>query len=180
MSLDVLPAVRTEYQRYRRLVELAVAQVPDQDLDRRLDPDGNSIAITIAHLVGNLTSRFTDFLTSDGEKEWRRRDAEFEAPGLDRDALLAAWREAWSIVDTALAAVDDAGPEALLRTITIRRQPLSVLDALLRSLAHVAYHTGQIVLLARTFAGAGWQSPSIPRGGSAAYDADPTRERGPG
>lgn len=180
MSPDVLPAVRTEYQRYRRLVELAVAQVQDQDLDRRLDPDGNSIAITLAHLVGNLKSRFTDFLTSDGEKEWRRRDAEFEDPGLDRDALLAAWREAWSIVDAALAAVDDAGPEALVRTITIRRQPLTVLEALLRALAHVAYHTGQIVLLARTFAGPAWQSPSIPRGGSAAYAANPTRERGPG
>lgn len=180
MTVAVLPAVRTEYQRYRRLVELAVAQVQDPDLDRRLEPDGNSIAITIAHLVGNLRSRFTDFLTSDGEKEWRRRDAEFEDPELDRDALLSAWREAWSIVDAALVAIDDAGPAALVRTITIRRQPLSVLDALLRSLAHVAYHTGQIVLLARTFAGPGWQSPSIPRGGSAVYEANPTREHGPG
>lgn len=179
MSVDALPAVRTEFQRYRRLAELSIAQVADADLDRRLLPDGNSIAITIGHLVGNLRSRFTDFLTTDGEKPWRARDAEFEDPGLDRAALLAAWRDAWAILDTALAQVDDAGPDTLARTITIRRQPLSVLDALLRSLAHVAYHSGQIVLLARTFAGAAWQSPSIPRGRSAAYDANPTRERGP-
>ena len=177
--MDILPSIRTEYQRYRRLVELAVAQVNDQDLHHRPHEDGNSIAITIGHLTGNLRSRFTDFLTTDGEKHWRRRDAEFEDPGLDREARLTAWNEAWRIVDTALAAVDDAGPGGFARTVTIRRQPLTVLDALLRSVAHVAYHTGQIVQLARAFAGSSWQSLSIPRGGSADYLANPTRERGP-
>jgi len=176
--MDLLPSFRTEYQRYRRLVELAVAQVDDADLHHRPHEDGNSIAITIGHLTGNLRSRFTDFLTSDGEKQWRQRDAEFDDPGLDRETLLANWREAWRIVDTALAAVDDAGPDVFARTITIRRQPLTVLDALLRSVAHVAYHTGQIVQLARAFAGSRWQSLSIPRGGSADYAANPTRERG--
>jgi uncharacterized damage-inducible protein DinB len=178
--MDILPSIRTEYQRYRRLCELAIAQVHDEDLHHRPHDDGNSIAITIAHLTGNLRSRFTDFLTSDGEKEWRQRDAEFEPPQLDREGLLAAWNEAWRIVDAALAAVDDAGPEAFARTITIRKQPLTVLDALLRSVAHVAYHTGQIVQLARAFAGSQWQSLSIPRGGSADYAANPDRERGPG
>lgn len=178
--MDILPSIRTEYQRYRRLCELAIAQIPDADLFARPHDDGNSIAITIAHLTGNLRSRFTEFLTSDGEKEWRRRDAEFEDPGLDREALLAAWREAWQIVDTALAAVDDAGPGVFARHVTIRRQPLTVLDALLRSVAHVAYHAGQVVQLARAFAGSQWQSLSIPRGGSAAYEANPDRERGPG
>ncbi|MEO6594214.1 MAG: DUF1572 family protein [Planctomycetota bacterium] len=134
----------------------------------------------MGHLIGNLRSRFTDFLTSDGEKPWRQRDVEFEEPGLDRIGLLAAWAEAWRIVDAALVAVDDGdGDGAFERTITIRRQPLSVLDALLRSIAHVAYHTGQIVQLARTFAGDAWQSPSIPREGSADYAKNPTRERGP-
>ncbi|HEX5054739.1 MAG TPA: DUF1572 family protein [Planctomycetota bacterium] len=177
--MDLTAPIRTEYQRYRRLVELAVEQVGDADLTRRPCPDGNSIAITMGHLIGNLRSRFTDFLTSDGEKEWRQRDAEFEDPGLDRKALLAAWAEAWRIVDAALVDVDGAGPEVFARSITIRRQPLTVLDALLRSVAHVAYHTGQIVQLARTFAGDRWRSLTIPRGGSAAYAANPTRERGP-
>ncbi len=177
--MDLLPSIRTEYQRYRRLVELAVAQIDDRDMRQRPHDDGNSISITIHHLTGNLRSRFTDFLTTDGEKEWRRRDAEFEEHDLDREELFAAWHDAWRLVDTALAAVDDAGPDAFARTITIRNQPLTVLDALLRSVAHVAYHTGQIVQLARAFAGSSWQSLSIPRGGSADYRANPTRERGP-
>ena len=178
--MDLLPAIRTEYQRYRRLCELAIAQVNDADLYQRPHDDGNSIAITIGHLTGNLRSRFTDFLTSDGEKEWRQRDAEFEDPGIDRETLLANWCDAWRLVDEALAAVDSRGPQAFAQTITIRRQPLTVLDALLRSVAHVAYHTGQVVQLARAFAGSQWQSLSIPRGGSADYAANPTRERGPG
>ncbi len=177
--MDLIAPIRTEYQRYRRLVELAITQVNDEDLTRRLARDGNSIAITMGHLIGNLRSRFTDFLTSDGEKPWRQRDAEFEDPGLGREELLIAWAEAWRIVDQALVAIDDAGPEVFERTITIRKQPLTVIDALLRSIAHVAYHTGQIVQLARTFAGDAWQSLSIPRGGSAHYAQNPTKEKGP-
>jgi uncharacterized damage-inducible protein DinB len=177
--MDVLPAIRTEFQRYRRLVELAVAQVDDVDFRHRPTADGNSIAITMAHLAGNLKSRFTDFLTSDGEKPWRDREREFDEPDGDRDALLADWRQAWQVVDLALAAVDDAGVDALARTVTIRGRPLPVLDALLRSVAHVAYHTGQVVQLARTFAGDRWQSLSIPRGGSQDYARNPVRERGP-
>lgn len=177
--MDLLPSIRTEYQRYRRLVELAIAQVADGDLDHVPHDDGNSIAITMGHLIGNLKSRFTDFLTSDGEKEWRDRDGEFEPQGLDRAALLAGWAEAWRIVDLALADVDRAGPEVWTQNVTIRRQPLSVMDALLRSVAHVAYHTGQIVQLARILVGARWESLSVPRGGSQAYARNPTREKGP-
>ena len=177
--MDPLTSFRTEYDRYRRLCELAVEQTADADLTRCLHSDGNSIAITMGHLIGNLRSRFTDFLTTDGEKPWRRRDAEFEDHGLARAALLAAWADAWRIVDQALAEVAAAGPAVWSRAITIRQQPLTVMDALQRSVAHVAYHTGQIVLLARTFAGDRWRSLSIPRGGSASYAANPTRERGP-
>lgn len=177
--MTLLPSIRTEYQRYRRLVELALDQVDDRDLDRTPTTDGNSIAILLGHLSGNLRSRFTDFLTSDGEKPWRRRDAEFEPTGRTRAQLLDAWRAAWLVVDRALADVAAAGDAALGRTVTIRNQPLSVLDALLRSVAHVAYHTGQIVLLARGFAGDRWQMLSIPRGGSAAYAANPTKEKSP-
>jgi uncharacterized damage-inducible protein DinB len=177
--MDVLQAIRAEYHRYRRLVEQALEQIADAQLDHRPAPDGNSIAILLAHLTGNLRSRFTDFLTSDGEKPWRERDAEFEPRHVDRAAMLAEWAGAWLVLDRALADVEAAGPAALARTVTIRRQPLTVLDALLRSVAHVAYHAGQIVLLARTLAGDRWRSLSIPRGGSAAYAANPTREKGP-
>jgi uncharacterized damage-inducible protein DinB len=177
--MDMLAPIRTEYDRYRRLCELAIEQITDGDLQRRLDADGNSIAILLQHLAGNLRSRFTDFLDSDGEKPWRQRDQEFEPAAADRAALLAEWRAGWAAVDAALTALAAAGDGALARTVTIRNQPLAVLDALLRSIAHVAYHTGQIVLLARSFAGPRWRSLSIPRGGSAAYAKDPTRERSP-
>lgn len=175
----VLAAIRTEYARYRRLAELALEQVEDGDLARELCADGNSIAILFRHLSGNLRSRFVDFLTSDGEKPWRERDREFEPPDGDRAQLLADWRAAWAAVDAALREVEAAAPDGLLATVVIRGQPLTAADALLRSVAHVATHVGQIVLLARTFAGPRWRSLSIPRGASAAYAQHPERERGP-
>jgi uncharacterized damage-inducible protein DinB len=177
--MDILATIRTEYLRYRRVAELAIEQVPDAVLDQRLDPQGNSIAVVVAHLAGNLRSRFTDFLTTDGEKPWRDRDREFEAPGVPRAELLARWQAAWRVVDRALDEVAAAGPDALARTVTIRNQPLTVGDALLRSVTHVAYHVGQIALMARAFAGERWQTLSIPRGGSAAYADNPTREKSP-
>lgn len=179
MPTEVVASVRSEYGRYRRLVELALEQISDADLHHRTSSDANSIAILLRHLNGNLRSRFTDFLRSDGEKPWRRRDDEFEPPTANRTALLEDWKTAWQCVDGALTEVASDGPDALRRSVTIRRQPLTVLDALLRSLAHVAYHTGQIVQLARARAGANWRSLSIPRGGSAAYASNPTREKGP-
>ena len=177
--MDLLHSIRTEYTRYRRLCELAIEQVSDADLVHRPGQDGNSLAILLRHLSGNLRSRFTDFLTSDGEKPWRQRDEEFEPATFDRQTLLAQWQTAWGVVDLALQQLAEAGPEVLARDVTIRLQPLTVLDALLRSVAHVAYHTGQFVLLAREFAGPAWRTLSIPRGGSAAYAANPTKERSP-
>tara|TARA_R110002072_G_scaffold269796_3_gene429194 strand:- start:66507 stop:67055 length:549 start_codon:yes stop_codon:yes gene_type:complete len=179
--MELLQSIRTEYTRYRRLAELSLEQVADADLDRRIEGDsqGNSIAVTMGHLIGNLKSRFTDFLTTDGEKEWRQRDREFESPNLDRAGLMTGWHEAWEIVDRALDDVANAGDAVFAKNITIRNVPLTVTDALLRSVAHVAYHTGQIVYLARTFVGPGWQSPSIPKGQSDAYAKNPTREKRP-
>jgi len=179
MSDPILASIRTEYRRYRRTVELALEQVADQDLHREPFADGNSLGVLLRHLSGNLASRFTDFLTSDGEKPWRQRDEEFDATTMGRSELLAAWSAAWTTLEKALDDVDAAGPGATSRTVTIRQQPLTVLDALLRSVAHVAYHTGQFVLLAREFAGPAWRTLSIPRGGSAAYAANPTKERSP-
>ena len=177
--MELVHSIRTEYHRYRRLCELALEQVSDADLSYRPTEESNSLAIIVRHLSGNLRSRFTDFLTTDGEKPWRARDEEFESPSGGRDELMARWAEAWAVVEQSLHDVTEAGPDAMARTVSIRGQALSVQDAYLRSIAHVAYHTGQIVWLARERAGAAWRTLSIPRGGSAAYAAAPTRERSP-
>ncbi len=127
-------------------------------------------------MAGNLTSRFTDFLTSDGEKPWRRRDDEF-VPGVDtRQVLLNRWVDAWNAL---LAALDGLTDADLSRIVTIRQQPLTVTEALLRSLAHVSYHVGQIVFIAKAARGDAWVSLSIPPGRSTAYNAAPDRERSP-
>lgn len=177
--MSTIAAIRIEYQRYRRLAELAIEQVDDEQFVRRPDADGNSIAIVVRHLAGNLRSRFSDFLTTDGEKQWRERDAEFEPPTADRATQLRALAASFDLVEAALAEVEAAGPDALLRTATIRGVPLTVAEALLRSVAHLAYHVGQITLLAKGFAGPRWRSLSIPRGGSLAYAENPTREKSP-
>ena len=173
----VVASVRGEYLRYRRLAELAVEQLDDAQLVRRTDPEANSVAILLGHLAGNLRSRFTDFLTTDGEKPWRDRDAEFEPTIRTRAEVLADWAAAWEVLDGALAALTASD---LDREVVIRGQALSVTEALHRSVAHVAYHVGQVVLLARQQRGDRWTSLSIPRGGSAAYAENPTRERGLG
>ncbi|MDB4885074.1 MAG: hypothetical protein JWN79_512 [Gemmatimonadetes bacterium] len=168
-----------EYRRYRLIGDRALAQLPDDDaLNRIPAPDGNSAAMIVRHLSGNLASRFTDFLTSDGEKPWRDRESEFETRTYTRAEVDALWAAGWSAVEGALASLaDDA--TLLGGTVTIRRQPLTVHAALCRSLAHVAYHVGQLVLLARMHAAAPWQWISIPKGTSDAYNAAPYLERAP-
>lgn len=169
---SVLDSIRAEYARYRALAEGAMRQLDDAALCVA-DPGGNSIATLVWHLSGNFQSRFTDFLTTDGEKPWRQRDDEFASRSVSRDELMERWRAGWAILDGSLNALVEAD---LDRTITIRRQPLLVHQALLRSLAHAAYHVGQIVLLAKAARGEAWESLSIPPGGSAAYNAAPTSE----
>jgi uncharacterized damage-inducible protein DinB len=157
-----------------------LSQISDADLHALIDSDANSIAIIINHLAGNLRSRFTDFLTSDGEKPDRDRDAEFDSPdGMSRHDLLRRWESGWAI---ALASVESLTPEDLERTVTIRGEPFLVVEALNRLATHAAYHVGQMVLLAKHFAGPGWKSLSIPKGQSkqhtkGAYKqrVDPTR-----
>lgn len=160
----------------RRLAKLkenaegAMAQVSDAELVAAPDPETNSIAITVKHVAGNLRSRFTDFLVADGEKPGRDRDAEFTlAAGDDRAALLAAWEASWAL---ALGTVRGLAPADLVRTVHIRGEPHAVVEALNRHLAHLAYHTGQIVQLAKHYAGSRWRTLSIPRGGSAAHTAE--------
>lgn len=151
-----------EFRRLRRLAEAAVRQVgSDEALHRRRPEDGNSLAILLRHLAGNLRSRWTDFLTTDGEKPDRNREGEFDSrPDLDRAALLAEWDAAFEVMERELAAL---GPEDLERSVTIRGEPFTVRQAILRQLTHLAYHAGQVVLLARVEA-AQWNSLSIPRG----------------
>ncbi len=161
---------------HKRLAEGALAQLDDQQFFRILDPESNSVAIIVKHLAGNMRSRFTDFLTSDGDKPGRNRDQEFIIePGAGRAELMSRWEESWNLVfDT----VNSLKPEDLLKTVTTRGQPHSVLQAVHRQVAHYAYHVGQIVFLAKHLKSTGWKSLSIPRGQSnapAAPDAEKKR-----
>jgi hypothetical protein len=156
--------IRRTFRNYKTLGDSAVAQVADGDLHVLLDPAANSIAIIVKHLAGNLTSRFTDFLTSDGEKSSRDRDAEFEMPAeASREEMRRWWDSSWSVT---LEALDHLIPADLDRSVTIRGESFLVVEALNRLAAHTAYHVGQIVLLAKHFTGASWRTLSIPKGQS--------------
>jgi len=164
-----------EYQRYRAAADKAVAQVQsDADFNRILAPNGNSIAMLMRHVGGNFTSRFTDFLSSDGEKPWRNRDTEFSEGPFTRAEVDELWASGWSILMTEVGKLSDADIE---RTITIRGQTLTVHEALARSLAHVAMHVGQIILLARILAADEWKWITIPKGQSEQYNRNPTLEK---
>ena len=165
-----------EYRRYRLIGERALQQLPDSALNRVSAPDGNSAAMIVRHLSGNLKSRFTDFLTSDGEKPWRDRDEEFAERMYSRSEVEEMWAAGWAAVEHALAGLTDAG---LSREVTIRGQPLSVHAALCRSMSHASYHVGQLVLLARQGAESPWRWISIPKGESKTYNTKPNLEKGP-
>jgi len=176
-SREVIASIEDEYRRYRAIAEGAFDQLPEAQLGA--GGDGTSSVATIAwHISGNLASRFTDFLTSDGEKPWRNRESEFESrEGITAAELRSKWDGGWAILLDALALLTD---EDLSRAVTIRGVSLTVLEALHRSLAHAAYHVGQIVYRAKALRGAGWTYLSIPPGGSEAYNRNPTREKAPG
>jgi len=163
-----------EYARYRALGEKAMAQVPDDALNRVAAPDGNSIAVLVRHIGGNLASRFTDFLTSDGEKPWRHRDNEFAEGPFTREQIEESWKKGWDVVEREVGQVTDADLE---RTITIRCAALTVHEALCRSIAHTSMHVGQIILLARMYATKEWETLSIPRGKSQQYNHNPVLEK---
>jgi hypothetical protein len=156
------------FRYYKKLAERAMAQVPDEALFATLDPESNSIAIIVKHLAGNMRSRWTDFLNTDGEKADRNRDSEFESPPSTRAELMAVWEGGWNCVFAALDPLTDAD---LARRVTIRTEPHSVLQAINRQLAHYPYHIGQIVYLARHWASGHWTSLTIPRGQSAGFNA---------
>jgi len=162
-----------EYGRYRATAEKAMAQVSDDALNRVVSADGNSIATLVRHISGNMVSRFTDFLASDGEKTWRDRDGEFESGPFSREEVNDAWKRGWEVLEREVGRLRD---EDLARIVTIRGQAMTVHEALVRNVAHVAMHIGQIILLARVSAGTDWNTLSIPRGQSRQFNEQMARE----
>ena len=153
------------FRDYKKLAERAFAQISDEEFFRTLDEESNSIAINMKHMAGNMISRWTDFLTTDGEKPERNRDLEFVMlPETSKNDMLAYWERGWQCV---FEAVEPLKPEDLMRTIRVRGQDHTVVQAINRQLAHYAYHVGQIVFLAKHFKSSEWQSLSVPRNKSA-------------
>jgi len=155
------------FRQYKLLGERAMQQVSDQQLFASLDDESNSIAIIVKHLTGNMRSRWTDFLTSDGEKATRNRDGEFVDPPATREALMREWEDGWASVFGAIEPLTDAD---MGRVVTIRGEAHSVMQAINRQLSHYPMHVGQIVLLAKHFAGEGWQTLSVARNKSAEFN----------
>ncbi len=151
------------YRQQRSLAEAAALQIDDAQFFQVSDPESNSVAVIMKHVGGNLRSRWTDFLASDGEKPDRNRAGEFVTENSPRADIMRTWNEGWQRLENTLAALT---PEDLAGTVTIRGEPHTVIQALLRNLAHASHHAGQIVLLAKSLAGAEWRSLSIPRGDS--------------
>jgi hypothetical protein len=160
------------FRYYKKLGERAIAQCPDEGLFTTIDAESNSIGIIVKHIAGNMRSRWTDFLTSDGEKPDRNRDTEFEDPPKTRAELTQMWERGWKYLFDALQPLSDAD---LGRTVTIRTEPHSVMQAINRQMAHYSYHVGQIVFAAKHFTAKGtgkWDSLSVPRGQSKQFAAD--------
>ena len=170
----IVESIKAEYLRYKALAEGAFDQLEDSDLSREGPNGGNSIATLCWHVSGNLKSRFTDFLSSDGEKPWRQREEEFRARSVSRAELREKWDAGWkTLLDTLSSLKDDD----LQKTVTIRQQPLLVHEALHRSLSHTSYHVGQIVYIAKGFSGDKWKYLSIPPGQSDTYNKAPKYDK---
>jgi hypothetical protein len=152
---------------YRHLGEQAFSQLEAKDFHTRPSSSSNSIAMIIQHVSGNMLSRWTNFLTEDGEKEWRRRDEEFEPHNYSHAELIEMWNKGW---DCFIGTLESLKKEDLLKTIYIRKEPLSAIDAINRQLAHYPYHVGQILYIAKQIKNSDWKSLSIEKGGSKAYE----------
>lgn len=169
-ALDFLHTAIARLKYYKQLAEKTFEQLEDADFHYSPGPESNSIAVIIQHLHGNMLSRWTNFLTEDGEKEWRARDAEFESRQIGKMECLALWAEGWKVFLQSLEALKE---DDLSKTVTIRQESLTVIDAINRQLAHYPYHIGQIVYLGRMIKKEDWKNLSIPKGHSTAYNQDP-------
>lgn len=165
---NYIESARKQFTQYKILGEKAMEQIPDNKLYWQYNPETNSIAIIVKHLAGNMLSRFTDFFTSDGEKPWRDRDGEFENEELTRDDLLALWNKGW---DCLLGILNVLKDEDLSRTVMIRNEKHTVLDALNRQLTHYASHIGQIIYIGKMTTDSNWKTLTIPRKGSPEFNA---------
>jgi hypothetical protein len=159
---------------YKELCDKTFDQLEEKDLFFQPNAESNSIAIIVQHLHGNMLSRFTNFLTEDGEKTWRNRDAEFEITSNKKEEVLSLWKEGW---DCVFAALESLEPKDLLKTIYIRTEPLLVYDALLRQLAHYPYHAGQIIYIGKLIKDSQWQTLSIAKGASNAYNKKMAKDK---
>lgn len=169
MEMDYLSSVRKQFEYYKVLGERTIAQVPEDQLFWQYNEDSNSIATIVKHLSGNMLSRWTDFLTSDGEKATRNREAEFDNDVLNRADLLKLWNDGWKVFLDTIYALKE---EDLTREIYIRNMGHTVTEAINRQLAHYPYHVGQMVFIGKMICGDKWESLSIPRGKSDAYNAE--------
>jgi len=169
-----LESISRNFQSQKRSADKAIVQLSDEQLRVPLDENTNSVAVIMKHVGGNLVSRFTDFLTTDGDKPNRNRDGEFIDDFANREAILQHWERGWKVLFETLASLK---ADDLTKTITIRREPHTVIDALQRALAHCGYHAGQIVQLARYLAKEKWTTITIPRGGSEAFNRSPGPKR---
>ncbi len=168
MTTEFLETIQKIFAQYKQLGEKTFAQLPPEKLFWQYNGESNSIALIVKHLHGNMLSRWTDFLTSDGEKDWRRRDAEFENDPVSKEELLRLWNEGWACLFSALEGLKK---EDLDKTVYIRNEAHTVENAILRQIAHYSYHVGQIVYIGKMIADADWKSLSIPKGQSRQFNA---------
>lgn len=168
-NIEYLKSATRQFEYYKQLGEKTMEQLQDADLFRQPNEESNSIATIVKHMRGNMLSRWTDFLTTDGEKEWRNRDGEFENDWTTREDVLKAWKEGWDCLFAALQSITD---DDLNRIVYIRNEGHTVLEAINRQLAHYPYHVGQIVYIGKMCKNDGWQSLSIPRNKSKDYNSD--------
>src|SRR5258705_5683977 len=164
---EYLSTVIRRLKYYKELGERTFEQVGDKEFHWQPSSESNSIAVIIQHLAGNMLSRWTNFLTEDGEKEWRRRDDEFEIHQYSKQQIIDLWQKGW---DCFLKALESLTDDDLLKTVYIRQEPLTVIDAINRQLAHYPYHIGQIVFIGKMIRDEGWKNLSIPKGRSQAYN----------
>ncbi|CAN5350516.1 DUF1572 domain-containing protein [soil metagenome] len=155
-----LETVKFEFRRNKQLADKAIAQLKDDEIGKCNSPESNSVEVLMQHLAGNIISRWTDFLTTDGEKEWRNRDGEFESKKMSRKDLLSQWENAWQILFNTLNSLT---VDELQKEIFIRKEPMTVTQAMLRQISHYSYHVGQIVQLAKEWKGENWNTLSIPK-----------------
>lgn len=169
MANDFLESAKKQFEYYKMLGEKTFSQLTDEQLFKKLNEESNSIATIVKHLWGNMLSRWTDFLTTDGEKEWRQRDAEFDNDIAGRTELLEKWNQGWACLFDAIYSLTESD---LKKEIFIRNQQHTITEAINRQLAHYAYHVGQIVFIGKLLSNRNWTSLSIPKGNSKEYNRE--------